>query len=91
MLYTIFIFLGWSKWQEWSDCTAECDGVFLHRNRTCLQGDGAQEVAAVNCPGGRNVQSDNCNSNRCPAGKIKNEGMSSHAFNICMLQPGLTG
>lgn len=56
----------WSRWSDWSECSASCDGGIQTRTRECLSEpcDGSSSGARV------------CNTEQCPTGTegLKHEG-----------------
>jgi len=54
---------GWSRWGDWSECTAKCGGGSQSRNRTCTEP--APAHGGLQCEGGTE-ETRECGSEPCP-------------------------
>ena len=52
----------WTKWSDWTICSATCGGGETTRARVC------QEVDGKTCPGAA-IEKNNCNEQACPGKK----------------------
>lgn len=60
--YTCVVNGGWTKWGDWTECSAECGGGDQKRKRRCANPTPAN--GGRKCDG-ENVQSQACNTNPC--------------------------
>ena len=60
---------GWTEWSEWDNCTLACGGGNQTRTRTC--DNPPPEHKGEDC-GADNSETQACNIDPCPIGKITN-------------------
>ena len=57
---------GWTDYEDWSDCSAECGGGTQTRSRTCT--NPAPEHGGNKCEG-EDKETRTCNTEHCPGEK----------------------
>jgi hypothetical protein len=79
---------GWSKWSNWTSCTATCGGGVQHRVRTCSSP--APKYKGDFCPGVKRDEKP-CNTFDCPCGQTESLKNSATSLQLFVLLDGAYG